>query len=84
MANIFIGLNAYHERMSKSVNLWKVLFTAQVCIIAIVYLSQDRWDYMLKQGVILDEQVLPSSHLTFPSSKQPEGVGSDVHKTQMI
>ncbi|XP_042411605.1 cytochrome b561 domain-containing protein At2g30890-like [Zingiber officinale] len=72
ITNIYIGLNAYHEKMSRSVSLWKVLFTAQVCIIAIIYLSQDRWDYMLKQGEILDEQVMPSSHSTSPSSNQKE------------
>ncbi|KAG1346827.1 cytochrome b561 domain-containing protein [Cocos nucifera] len=71
--NIYIGLHTYQERTSRSVRLWTVLFTAEVVIIAFIYLFQDRWDYTMKQGVILgDEQIRPTDHLTSPSSSQKE------------
>ncbi|XP_038987526.1 cytochrome b561 domain-containing protein At2g30890-like [Phoenix dactylifera] len=63
--NIYIGLHTYHERTSRSVRLWTVLFTAEIVIIAFIYLFQDRRDYMMKQGVILgDEQIRPTDHIT--------------------
>ncbi|XP_008811094.1 cytochrome b561 domain-containing protein At2g30890-like [Phoenix dactylifera] len=71
--NIYIGLHTYHERTSRSVRLWTLLFTAEVVIIAIIYLFQDRWDYLMKQGVILgDEQIRPTDHITSPSTSQKE------------
>ncbi|XP_010918848.1 cytochrome b561 domain-containing protein At2g30890 [Elaeis guineensis] len=71
--NIYIGLHTYQERTSRSVRLWTVLFTAEVVIIAFIYLFQDRWDYMMKQGVSLgEEQVRPTDHLTSPSTSQKE------------
>lgn len=72
LANIYIGLHAYHERSSRSVNLWIVLFTAQVSIIALAYLLQDKWDHIVKQGVILDVQVMPNSRMASPSSNKKD------------
>ncbi|XP_039115719.1 cytochrome b561 domain-containing protein At2g30890-like isoform X2 [Dioscorea cayenensis subsp. rotundata] len=61
--NIYIGLHAFHARASKNVRLWTILFTVEVCIIAFIYLLQDRWNYMQKQGVILgNEQITPTDH----------------------
>nr|CAD1823834.1 unnamed protein product [Ananas comosus var. bracteatus] len=51
IANVYIGLHTYHERASRSVELWTVLFTVEVSFIAFVYLLQGRWDYVMKQGV---------------------------------
>ncbi|KAG1367953.1 cytochrome b561 domain-containing protein [Cocos nucifera] len=71
--NIYIGLHTYHERTSKSVELWTVLFTAEIVIISFIYLFQDRWDYMMKQGVILgDEQIRPTDHITSQSTSLKE------------
>lgn len=65
--NIYIGLHAYHAKTSRSVKLWTILFTAEVAAIAFIYLFQDRWDYMKKQGVILgEEQITPTDHATPP------------------
>ncbi|KAH0451014.1 hypothetical protein IEQ34_021706 [Dendrobium chrysotoxum] len=59
--NIYFGLNAYEKKTSKSLRIWTLLFTAQLVIIASIYLLQDRWDYIKKQGVIMgDEQISPS------------------------
>ena len=65
--NIYIGLHAYHAKTSRSVKLWTILFTTEVAAIAFIYLFQDRWDYMKKQGVILgEEQITPTDHATPP------------------
>nr|CAD1823794.1 unnamed protein product [Ananas comosus var. bracteatus] len=68
IANVYIGLHTYHERASRSVELWTVLFTVEVSFIAFVYLLQGRWDYVMKQGVNPgDEQIRPTDHVTSPS-----------------
>ncbi|KAK9093516.1 hypothetical protein Syun_028427 [Stephania yunnanensis] len=53
--NIYTGLHAYHIKIGRSVSIWTMAFTAQVCLIALLYLFQDKWDYIMKkQGVILE------------------------------
>ncbi|KAF9589356.1 hypothetical protein IFM89_022965 [Coptis chinensis] len=60
--NVYTGLQAYHRRTYKSVKLWSTLFTAEICLIVFLYLFQDKWDYLKKQGVILgSEPVKPES-----------------------
>ncbi|WOL11000.1 cytochrome b561 domain-containing protein [Canna indica] len=70
IANIYIGLKTFHERASRSVSLWTVLFTAEVSVMALIYLFQDRWDYVMKQGIIQDEQITPTNHITSPCTNQ--------------
>ncbi|KAG0458143.1 hypothetical protein HPP92_023300 [Vanilla planifolia] len=72
--NIYMGLHAYQTKTSRSTIHWTILFTTQVFIIAFIYLMQDRWDYIKKQGVILgDEQILPSEQIPSPAySSQKE------------
>ncbi|XP_031391717.1 cytochrome b561 domain-containing protein At4g18260 isoform X2 [Punica granatum] len=48
--NIYSGIMAYHDKTSKRTWLWTVLFTAQVVLIAFLYLIIDKWDYLWKQG----------------------------------
>ncbi|KAK9086051.1 hypothetical protein Sjap_026462 [Stephania japonica] len=55
--NIYTGLHAYHIKTERSVSIWTMAFTVQVCVIALLYLFQDKWDYMKKQGVILENNV---------------------------
>ncbi|KAF6165097.1 hypothetical protein GIB67_000681 [Kingdonia uniflora] len=50
LINIYTGLQAYHTKTSRSVNLWTLLFTAEVCFIVFLYLFQDKWDYIRKHG----------------------------------
>ncbi|KAK1321760.1 hypothetical protein QJS10_CPA03g00636 [Acorus calamus] len=58
--NIYIGLHGYQTKTSRSTRTWSILFTVEIAILAFVYLFQDRYDYMKKQGVILgNEQVAP-------------------------
>ncbi|KAL4198866.1 hypothetical protein AMTRI_Chr03g142210 [Amborella trichopoda] len=67
LINIYTGLHAYHEKTSKSINLWSILFTAEVGSVVFLYLFQDRWEHLLKQGVILGvEPVTPSEQITDP------------------
>ncbi|XP_012830501.1 PREDICTED: cytochrome b561 domain-containing protein At4g18260-like [Erythranthe guttata] len=51
--NVYTGLQAYRKRTSKSTTLWTVVFAAQVSFMAIFYLFQDKWDYIIRQGVII-------------------------------
>lgn len=63
--NTYTGLKAYHIKMSKSISIWSILFTAQVSFMAFFYLFQDKWDYIQKQGgirhVVESEQIATSS-----------------------
>ncbi|XP_077250985.1 cytochrome b561 domain-containing protein At2g30890-like [Tasmannia lanceolata] len=71
--NIYTGLHAYHTKTSKSVRLWSILFSAEISLIAFLYLFQDRWEYMQKQGVILgDEQIKPTEQISSPRNSQKE------------
>ncbi|XP_050368694.1 cytochrome b561 domain-containing protein At4g18260 isoform X2 [Argentina anserina] len=51
--NIYTGLNAYHKRTKRSSGLWTILFTAELSVIAVYYLFQDKRDYIQSQGVVL-------------------------------
>ncbi|EEF35734.1 conserved hypothetical protein [Ricinus communis] len=51
--NMYTGLQAYHQKTSKSIRLWTIFFTAEVSLIIFLYLLQDKLGYMQKQGVIL-------------------------------
>ncbi|XP_068665840.1 cytochrome b561 domain-containing protein At2g30890-like [Aristolochia californica] len=67
--NIYTGLHAYHRRTGRDVGLWTLLFSVEVSLIAFLYLLQDKWDYMKKQGEILGEEpVAPSDQI--PASRE--------------
>ncbi|XP_078167963.1 cytochrome b561 domain-containing protein At2g30890-like [Carex rostrata] len=69
IANIYIGLHTYHEKTSKSVRLWVVLFTIEISLIGFAYLLQDRWQYILEQGARhCDEQIRPTDNMNSPST----------------
>ncbi|PIA41557.1 hypothetical protein AQUCO_02200178v1 [Aquilegia coerulea] len=70
--NIYTGLHAYHKRTSKSVMFWNILFSAEVCFIVFLYLLQDRWDYMKKQGVIIGNEPTKSNDLHINNQKDLE------------
>lgn len=60
--NVYIGLQAYQEKTSKSIRIWNILFTVQVFVFVLFYLLQDKWVYIQNQGVILSNEVMaPSS-----------------------
>lgn len=71
--NIYTGLGAYHEKTSRSIKLWTILFTVQISSIVFIYLFQDKWLYIQKQGVILGhEPVRPTEQDISPREKQKE------------
>lgn len=65
--NIYTGINVYIKKTSRSATLWTILFTAEVSVIAFLYLLQDKWEYLQKQGVILGN--VP---ITLPNREIPE------------
>ncbi|MED6149544.1 hypothetical protein PIB30_063551 [Stylosanthes scabra] len=49
--NVYLGLQAYQEKTSRSITTWNMLFTAQISLIVFFYLVQEKWDYLRNQGV---------------------------------
>lgn len=72
--NIYTGLQAYHEKTSKSIKLWTVIFTVQVCFFTFFYLFQDKWVYIQKQGVVLGNESKRSTidQVVLPREKKKE------------
>ncbi|KAK8639323.1 hypothetical protein V6N13_137710 [Hibiscus sabdariffa] len=54
--SIYTGLGAYHEKTSRSTKLWAIAFTAEISVIVFIYLFQDKWVHIQKQGVILGHE----------------------------
>ncbi|KAJ4837251.1 hypothetical protein Tsubulata_012276 [Turnera subulata] len=72
--NIYTGLQAYHQKTSRSIQLWTILFTIEVALMMSFYLFQDKWEYIQKQGVILgNETMRPTTEQEIsPPEKQRE------------
>ncbi|XP_070021878.1 uncharacterized protein [Nicotiana sylvestris] len=68
--NTYTGLSAYHERTSKPISLWTIIFTAQISFMGFFYLFQDKWEYIQKQGIILgnNETMTPQVEIVVPQS----------------
>lgn len=59
--NVYIGLAAYHEKTSKGIRIWNILFTIQISLIVFFYLFQEKWVYIQKQKMVLsNEESLPN------------------------
>ncbi|XP_062026720.1 cytochrome b561 domain-containing protein At2g30890-like [Rosa rugosa] len=72
--NIYTGLVAYHEKTSKGIKFWTIVFTAEVCFITFFYLFQDKWVYIQKQGVSLgnESKGATTDQVLLPRDKQKE------------
>ncbi|XP_041003427.1 cytochrome b561 domain-containing protein At2g30890-like [Juglans microcarpa x Juglans regia] len=71
--NIYSGLQAYHEKTSRSIRLWIIIFTAEMSFIAFLYLLQDKWLDMQKQGVIMaSEPIRPTEKEVSPRDIEKE------------
>ncbi|XP_038709892.1 cytochrome b561 domain-containing protein At2g30890-like [Tripterygium wilfordii] len=69
--NIYSGLQAYHQKTSKSIRLWTTIFTIEISLVAFFYLFQEKWVYIQKQGVILgDEPIRPSNNVISPQDRK--------------
>ena len=76
--NIYTGLGAYHEKTSRSIKLWTIVLTSEISLIIFVYLFQDKWLYIQKQGVILGhEPVRPTEQDISPREKQKESTSEN-------
>ncbi|KAF3793122.1 Cytochrome b561 domain-containing protein [Nymphaea thermarum] len=71
--DIYIGLYAYRSKTSNSVTIWIILFTVEVSCVAFLYLLQDRWDYLYKQGLILELEPLGPTHQVSPLRNKMNG-----------
>ncbi|XP_058760248.1 cytochrome b561 domain-containing protein At2g30890-like [Vicia villosa] len=54
--NVYVGLAAYHEKTSKGITTWNLLFTIQISLIVFCYLFQEKWFYIQKQRVVLSNE----------------------------
>nr|XP_011467590.1 PREDICTED: cytochrome b561 domain-containing protein At2g30890 isoform X3 [Fragaria vesca subsp. vesca] len=72
--NIYTGLVAYHEKTSKGIKFWIIVFTAEVCFITFFYLFQEKWDYIQKKGVTLGNESKRATinQVVLPRDKQKE------------
>ncbi|KAL6140428.1 hypothetical protein ACLB2K_058727 [Fragaria x ananassa] len=72
--NIYTGLVAYHEKTSKGIKFWIIVFTAEVCFITFFYLFQEKWDYIQKQGLTLGNESKRATinQVVLPRDKQKE------------
>ncbi|XP_076943775.1 cytochrome b561 domain-containing protein At2g30890-like [Bidens hawaiensis] len=50
--NVYTGLHAYLKRSSRNITPWVIFFTAEIVCIGFLYLFQDKWEYIQKQGTI--------------------------------
>ncbi|KAG7037492.1 Cytochrome b561 domain-containing protein, partial [Cucurbita argyrosperma subsp. argyrosperma] len=71
--NVYSGLFAYHEKTSRRIRIWTIIFTVEISLISFFYLFQDKLEYIQKQGVILgSDLVTPTDQGLSPNDKQKE------------
>lgn len=58
--SIFIGMHVYELISRKSLRTFNILFSIQLGIFSVIYLLQDRWDYLRQQGQ-LPQHISPSA-----------------------
>ncbi|KAL5165049.1 Cytochrome b561 domain-containing protein [Glycine soja] len=55
--NVYLGLGAYHQKTSKGIKIWNILFTVQISLIVFFYLFQEKWVYIQNQGEVLGKEI---------------------------
>ena len=71
--NIYTGLQAYHEKTSRGIRFWTIIFTAEMSFLAFFYLFQDKWLHIQRQGVVLgNDPIMPNDQEISPRDKQKE------------
>uniref|UniRef100_K7L9Z4 Cytochrome b561 domain-containing protein n=1 Tax=Glycine max TaxID=3847 RepID=K7L9Z4_SOYBN len=69
--NVYLGLGAYHQKTSKGIKIWNILFTVQISLIVFFYLFQEKWVYIQNQGVVLGNEIkTPSCNEGDPDEKE--------------
>ena len=56
--NIFIGMHVYEIISGKSLRTVNILFAIELGVLGVIYLAQDRWQYLREQGT-LSKMVTP-------------------------
>ncbi|KAJ7965066.1 Cytochrome b561 domain-containing protein [Quillaja saponaria] len=54
--NIYTGLQAYHDKTSRSTWPWTIILTVQISSIVLFYLFQDKWVHIQNQGVTMGNE----------------------------
>lgn len=71
--NIYTGIKAYQKRTGNDGRIWTILFTVEMCMILFIYLLQEKWLYIKKQGVILrSDSIQPTDQEITSRSLQKE------------
>lgn len=50
--NIFIGMHVYELVSGTSLRTFNILFAIELGVLGVIYLSQDRWQYLREQGTL--------------------------------
>ncbi|WVY92423.1 hypothetical protein V8G54_031511 [Vigna mungo] len=58
--NVYLGLEAYHQKTSKGIKIWNILFTVEIALVVFFYLFQEKWVYIQNQGVVLGNEMMTS------------------------
>ncbi|PIN11580.1 hypothetical protein CDL12_15822 [Handroanthus impetiginosus] len=75
--NIYTGLEAYHKRTSKNVSIWTIIFTVEMSLIFFLYLLQEKWHYIQKQGAVLGNKPVQPTDQEMSSTCSQKEVSSE-------
>ncbi|XP_047271447.1 cytochrome b561 domain-containing protein At4g18260 isoform X2 [Capsicum annuum] len=68
---VYLGLQAYNTKTRRSIRVWNWLFSAEVAVIAFIYLLQEKWHYIKQSGGILSkDSVRPTDQEASPTQKK--------------
>ncbi|CAN0913957.1 Cytochrome b561 domain-containing protein At4g18260 [Linum grandiflorum] len=71
--NMYTGLLAYHQKTSRSIRVWIIALTVEVCLLAFLYLLQDKWGYIKRQGVVRgNDPVRPMEKVVISPEADPK------------
>ncbi|KAH7432962.1 hypothetical protein KP509_07G048000 [Ceratopteris richardii] len=57
--NLYVGISIWERITRSSVRSLNIAFSVQVAAMAFVYLMQDRWDYIVEQGIPVTKPIAP-------------------------
>jgi len=84
IVNTYSGFHSYEFRNSTSLKTVNILFSIEVSFIALFYLIQDRWDYLIQQGALKNKTVAPATVDSQQQQRQQDQVpASQGHVTSV-
>lgn len=81
--NIFIGMYLYEQITSKNIKGLNVAFATQIGIMGLIYMSQDRWQYLVEQGNV-SRTVDPLPYDNSTQKTKGGNVGNDHHHASSV